>query len=102
MDAEVTADYDPVDQVLRISGPGYYLLIAMPAPELAILRDVQGASWEARRTITAGRVLDSPVHWCQSTVDPQAVSVLVGADDETWELALEFPDEVLLTVVQDS
>jgi hypothetical protein len=102
MDAEASADYDPVDQVLRISGPGYYLLIAMPAPELASLRDVQGASWEARRTITAGRALDNPVHWCQSTVDPQAISVLVGADDETWALALEFPADVLLNVVRGS
>ena len=93
------ADYDAVDEVLRITGPDYFLQINMPASELVALRRVQTASWDQRTTITAGRALDRPVHWCHSSVDSAAVSVLVGADDETWDLALEFPAAALLSAL---
>ena len=99
MKSEASADYDAPDQVLRISGPGFYLMIQMPINELVSLRGVQAASWNERGTISAGKALGKPVHWCQSSVDPGAVSVLVGADDETWELALEFPADVLRVVL---
>jgi hypothetical protein len=102
VESEASADYDAPDQVLRISRPGYYLVIQMPINELIALRGVQAASWNERGTISAGKAFGKPVHWCQSSVDPGAVSVLVGADDETWELALEFPADVLLGVVPGS
>ena len=89
--AEPDADYDELDQVLRLSGPDFYLLIQIPPRELYSLTGLSAATWKDRKSIRAGEALGNPVFWCQSSVDPTAVSVLVGRDDETWELALEFP-----------
>lgn len=96
---EPDADYDEVDEVLSLSGPGFYLHIQIPPTELRSLTGIPGASWEDRTSIRAGKALGSPVFWCRSKDDPSAVTVLVGADDETWQLALEFPTDVLLRVL---
>ena len=94
--AEPDAEYDELDEILRLSGPDFYLLIHIPPSELRSLTRVCAIPWEDRRSIRAGEALGSPVFWCRSSVDPSAVSVLVGADDETWELALELSADVLL------
>jgi hypothetical protein len=44
MEAEPEADYDAADQVLQISGPGFYLLIQMPNDELLSLWGVREES----------------------------------------------------------
>lgn len=89
------ADYDEMDGVLALSGPGFYLTIRIVPEELGRLSGVRHASWEDRASIKAGEALGHPVFWCRSPDDPTAVTVLVGGDDETWDLALEVPAEVL-------
>jgi hypothetical protein len=102
MTPEPDAEYDDVDEVLTLSGPDFYLLIRIAPTELLSLRRVHGASWDGRKAIKAGVALGNPVFWCRSSVDPTAVSVLVGADDETWELSLELPADVLARVLPAS
>jgi hypothetical protein len=93
---EPNADYDEQDEVLSLSGQSFLVRIRIPPAELISLSGVSGATWEDRKSIKAGEALNNPVFWCRSTDDPTVVMVLVGADDETWELALEFPADVLL------
>jgi hypothetical protein len=100
--AQPDAEYDELDEVLRLSGPDFYLLIQIPPRGLHALTGVTSAKWKDRTSIRAGEALGNPVFWCQSSVDPTAVAVLVGPDDETWELALELPAEVLLRVLSPS
>ena len=96
---EPKADYDAQDEVLRLSNQGFLLLIQITPAELATLSGVSVADWDDRKAIKAGETLGSPVFWCRSTNDPAGVTVLVGADDETWALAVEFPADVLLRVL---
>jgi hypothetical protein len=93
---EPDADYDELDEVLSLSGQGYYLQIRISPEELGSLSAVGAASWEDRTSIKAGEALGNPVFWYRSTEDPTAVVVLVGADDEAWGLSLEVPAAVLL------
>jgi hypothetical protein len=93
---EHDADYDEMDGVLALSGPGFHLTIRIAPEDLSRLSGVGNASWEDRASIKAGEALGHPVFWCRSTDDPTAVTVLVGDDDEDWDLALEVPAEVLL------
>lgn len=90
------ADYDEMDEVLRLSGQGFYLTVSIAPEELGRLSGVAEASWNERASIKAGAALGNPVFWCRSGDDPTAVTVLVGPDDESWDLALELPAEVLL------
>lgn len=96
---EPDADYDARDGVLSLSGQGFYLQVRMSPAELGSLSAVGAASWEDRTSIEAGAALGHPVFWSRSSEDPTAVVVLVGADDETWELSLVVPASVLTHVL---
>jgi hypothetical protein len=93
---EPDADFDELNEVLSLSGQGFYLQIRMSLEQLDSLSTVGAASWEERTSIRAGEALGNPVFWSRSSQDPAAIVVLVGADDETWELTLEIPAAVLL------
>lgn len=90
------ADYDERDEVLSLSGQGFYLQILVSPEELKSLSAVLDVSWERRASLRAGQALGNPVYWCRSSDDPTAVTVLVGPDDETWGLSLDLPAAVLL------
>jgi hypothetical protein len=99
---EPDADYDELDEVLSLSGQGFYLQVRISPADLRSLSAVGAASWEDRRSIKAGEALGNPVFWCRSSEDPTAVLVLVGADDEGSELSLELPAAALLRVLPRS
>ena len=96
------ADYDEPNEVLSLSGPGFYLQVRISPEEMRSLSAVGAASWLNRGSIKAGEALGNPVFWSQGSEDPTAVVVLVGADDEAWELSLEIPWAALLRVLPRS
>jgi hypothetical protein len=96
------ADYDELNEVLSLSGQGFYLQVRISPEEIGSLSAVGTASWENRRSIKAGEALGNSVFWSRSGEDPTAVIVLVGADDEAWELSLVIPAAALLRVLPRS
>ncbi len=62
--------------------------------ELVRLRDIHQADWSSRASLRIGEVFGSPVHWCISD-DGKTVAVLVGHDDETWQIAFTMPGETI-------
>lgn len=60
------------------------------------LSRITETDWAARRSLQAGTTLGHSVFWCLGE-QPGTVQVLVGHDDETWELAVTLP----LSVVAD-
>jgi hypothetical protein len=96
------ADYDDRNEVLSLSGQGFYLQVRISLEELRSISAVGAASWENRSSIKAGEALGNPVFWSRSSEDPAAVVILVGADDELWELSLEVPSAALLRVLPRS
>jgi hypothetical protein len=83
-------DYDAAEGVLHLSRTDLLLVITIAPHELVLLRAAREADWKRRQSITAGSMLGSACHWCQGE-EPDTVQLLVGPDDETWELALTLP-----------
>ncbi len=88
-----------VDVTLNIEVPGergaiklqdatWEVNIWAPLVDLARLRDVRGARWEARGSLQIGQCAGAAVWWSEQ--DGQ-VAVLVGHDDETWDVAVWVP-----------
>lgn len=94
---QATADFDREDGRLALATPTAYLLVTATAAEVSSLADVADANWGARQSLRVGEALGHPVFWSPGERAGE-VTVLVGPDDETWELSLTVP----LTVVLDA
>lgn len=73
--------------LLKVQVPTIEINIFLSVADLESLRDLREASWDDRRSIRAGSVAGSPVFWCCSG---EEVTLLVGSDDEAWDLAFSF------------
>jgi len=91
-----SVDYDEAEGVLTVSAAGVSLLIRIQRSDLQLLAGVPAASWLQRSSITAGTSLGSPVFWCRDEEAPDTAVILVGGDDETWELALQVPMDLVV------
>lgn len=84
-------DFDEVDNVLTMSTDEVMLRVAASVDDLQLLADVQAADWPSRRTICAGHVLGQPCSWSRSDEPGGGVFLVVGPDDETWQIAMTLP-----------
>lgn len=57
---------------------------------LRSLSHIDHADWIVRESLQAGTTLGHPVFWCLGA-QAETAEVLVGADDETWDLAVTLP-----------
>src|SRR5262245_10817150 len=60
--------------------------------ELEKLRGVSGARWLNRGSLCAGRCLNAPAYW---SCEQGRLSVLVGSDDESWEVSFSAPESLV-------
>jgi hypothetical protein len=67
------------------------------ASDFASLGDIRSAEWATRRTLQVGESAGAPVFW--ATGDDR-VTLMVGHDDETWDIALTLPVAVVDDLVQ--
>lgn len=74
---------------VKLQSPDWELNVTAPAADLARLRDIRTADWSARRSLAAGRCAGATVFWAMG--EDGAVTVLVGHDDETWDIAVGIP-----------
>lgn len=95
-DDRPSVDYDDSEGILTVSTDSVSLLIRIQPSDLQLLAAIPGASWLQRNSITAGTTLGSPVFWCRDEEAPDTAVILVGGDDETWELALHVPMDLVI------
>jgi hypothetical protein len=81
-----------------LSGPDLLILVRIAPKELSLPPNAINADWNRRQSITAGSLLGSTCHWCQGN-EPGTVRLLVGHDDETWELAITLAAEDITRIV---
>lgn len=93
----VSVDYDPLDQMLRLVSDEVYLVVRVPAPDLARLSEIDQAVWSTGSSLRVGTSLGHPVFWARG--DSDTVTVLVGHDDQTWDLALTITTTVVAEIV---
>lgn len=73
------------------------LNIWIPQDELPLLDQVEAASWNARGSLRIGRCANSPVFWSSEAGE---ISILVGEDDETWDIGLTVPQLVFQEILR--
>ena len=93
-------DFDDVDRVLTISTKAVVLHISVGDDDLTQLGAAMHTKWSARESIRVGHTLDTPVHWCGGS-DSDTVNVIVGPDDETWQVLVVLPAS-LVRAIADS
>ncbi|GAA1736161.1 hypothetical protein [Luedemannella helvata] len=83
----------PHDVVLKLQGgDDWELNVWATFDELAQLREIRSAVWADRRAIAAGRSAGANVFWAApSEGAPHAATIMVGHDDESWDIALLVP-----------
>jgi hypothetical protein len=84
----------PYETVLKLQGAtGWQVNIRATFDELAKLRDIRTADWDRRAAIMAGTSAGGRVFWCAPSEhdDPAMATVLIGPDDEVWDIAFQVP-----------
>jgi hypothetical protein len=71
--------------------------VRLSGEDLAALANVRAASWDQRRTVQAGESLGAPVFWAS---EGDRGMLLVGDDDETWDVAIAVPLAVIDEIVR--
>lgn len=83
---------------VKLSGPECELNLMVSESELDALRSVSEARWLSRQSVAAGKCLGSPAFWsCQDG----RLSVLVGPDDEAWQVAYSAPEALVAQLSQE-
>ncbi|WP_030529651.1 hypothetical protein [Phycicoccus jejuensis] len=96
VDAEVDADGRTV-ACAKISSGEWEVNVRATPLEFASLDSIRSAAWASRNSVAVGRSAGAPVFW---SCDGSIVSILIGSDDETWDVALSAPIDVVDRVVQ--
>ena len=79
--------------------PGFFISLLEDA---ARLKEVLTAPWLSG-ALRIGSSAGAPAWWCVGGDDEDAktLSILVGTDDETWDIALQLPFETIEAVVRE-
>lgn len=91
VDAEVDADGRTL-AFTKISSGEWEVNVRATPLEFATLESTRGATWASRHSIAVGRSAGAPVFW---SCDGPTASILIGSDDETWDVALAVPVDVV-------
>ena len=100
--ADVDVTVEPAadaDFLIKLQTPAWEVNIRMAAAEVAKLRAIREADWGGGLSIRAGESARAPVFWaCERGV----VTVMIGEDDETWDVAVTVPIDAVDAIVQQA
>lgn len=98
VDLEIDGRY-----AIKISSETWEVNVRVTPQDIAELTTVRGAAWPARDSIALGEAAGGGTFWSS---EGDIVTVLIGHDDETWDVAVSFPisvvDEILQLVSRDA
>ena len=69
------------------------------ANDLLKLAEIHSANWNERGTIRAGESAGAPVFWAS---EGDRAMLLIGHDDETWDVAITVPVTVVDEIVREA
>ena len=94
IDVTMGAAGPPHEVVLKLQGgDDWELNVWATFEDLAKLRGVRAAAWDQRRSIAAGTSAGGKVFWTAPAegADPETATVLIGHDDEAWDIVFLIP-----------
>jgi hypothetical protein len=96
MDLSVERDAE-AGLAVKLQTDEWEVNVRAPIDDLLRLRDLRSADWGERRRVQVGESAGAPVFW--ANVGDHA-SLMIGPDDETWDIAVAIPvhivDEIVL------
>ena len=99
MDVNVTATANrkgkDVAYTLALEAEVFEINIHIPGEEVEELKLVAGSRWEDG-SMQIGESAGVPVFW---STDDGMVAILVGEDDENWDIALSVPAQVMDSII---
>ncbi|MEV6609584.1 hypothetical protein [Kutzneria sp. NPDC051319] len=96
---ELITEPDGSDMVaVKVQASTWQLNLRASREELSGLDAIRGTDWTARRCLHIGECAGSGVHWA---IDDDTVTILVGEDDETWDVAVSVPVTIVDQIVAD-
>jgi hypothetical protein len=79
---------EPQIMLVKLQSPVWELNFRATREELLSLHGIRDAVWADRRSLHVGTSAGAPVHWA---ISGDTATVMVGHDDETWDIAIEVP-----------
>ena len=93
VDVEMTYEDSGEESVMaKFSDDSWEVNVRARASEFLILQDIRTFDWNERRAAQVGRCAGADAFWCS---DGRAVTIMLGHDDETWDVAVSVPVEVI-------
>jgi hypothetical protein len=89
---------EPILVAVKLQTPSWELNFRASPDELISLSTVRETDWADRRCLHVGQCAGSQVHWA---ADGDVVTVMVGDDDETWDVAVTVSLATVDKVVAD-
>lgn len=89
---------------VKIGADSFEVNVLIPAAEADRLSRVRRTPWEGG-ALRIGTSAGAPAWWCAGggdiDDDTTTVSILIGEDDQTWDVALQLPAEVIDDVLRE-
>ena len=85
--------------LVKLSTPTWEFNFWATQEDLIGLNSIRDANWLARRCLHIGQSAGAPVHWA---AEGETATILVGHDEETWDIALTVPVATVDTIVADA
>jgi len=98
---EASGPGEPIVVCVILQTPEWELQVYATPEELVELRSIRDADWDQRRSLQIGKCLGVPVHWSVVAATEGVATILIGPDDETWEIAITVPITTVDTIVAE-
>ena len=85
--------------LVKLGTDAWEVNVRASADDFLGLAEVRSAGWQERHTLRAGESAGAPVFW--ATEGDQA-TLLIGLDDETWDVAFTLPLTVVDEIVREA
>jgi len=96
---DVTLERESDGQILvKIGAPAWEVNVRASAGDLTKLADVRSADWDQRRSIQLGKSAEASVFWA---FRDDEVTLMIGHDDETWDVFVSFPIDIVEAIVSE-
>jgi hypothetical protein len=96
---QASAPGEPVVVAVKIQSPAWELNFRATPEELAGLSSIREADWAARRCLHIGESAGTSVHW---SAEGDTATIMVGRDDETWDIAVTVPVATVEAIAADN
>lgn len=84
------------EAAVKLNSNSWELNVRASVEDLRNLGVVRRADWNTRSSLSVGHAAGAMVFWCS---DGKSATVMVGFDDETWDISFELPLETVDQIV---